>query len=150
MKLILYSFVIAALIEEFFKLVVISGLKDRYDSPGELMSASFIAGVGFALFENLKYIFGPTRILLLRSITAVPLHGLCAAFIGYSLAIRTENRKSAPLAGFLIAVIFHGLYDMLLMSETAFSYIVLVLLLLMYAAIRILYSMSRQKHSYFK
>jgi protease PrsW len=149
-RLLLYSFVIAAITEEFFKLLIIRQIRSKNDSAREMLVASFMAGVGFALFENLKYIFGPTSILLLRSITAVPLHGICAAFIGYSFAIKTEKKRSAPVAGFLIAVIFHGLYDLLLMTETVYSYIVLILLLIMYAIIRILYSLSVQRRDYFR
>ncbi|MBN1649217.1 MAG: PrsW family intramembrane metalloprotease [Spirochaetales bacterium] len=150
LRLLLFSFVIAALIEEFFKLVVVSRISRNYANARELIAASFLAGVGFALFENLKYIFGPSRILLLRSLTAVPLHGICAAFIGYGLAVRTEKRKSAPLAGFLLAVVFHGLYDLFLMIGTTYSSLVLVLLLIMTAIITVLYNLSVPTRHYFR
>jgi RsiW-degrading membrane proteinase PrsW (M82 family) len=76
------------------------------------------AGLGFALVENVGYLWGTTSaggfagMFIARAILAVPLHAICAGFMGYYAAIkRFDNKGPGILGGLLIAILLHGTYD---------------------------------------
>lgn len=149
-RLLFISFIIAGFVEEVFKYLVIRGLKNSYENPKQILSISILSGAGFALFENLnKYVLGKSETLLLRSITAVPLHCMCAAFIGYSFAAAPPGKKTNAIPGLLAAIVFHGLYDLLLYIKSPVSYLVLAVLLIMYISVKVLFNVSRQTNPYF-
>jgi RsiW-degrading membrane proteinase PrsW (M82 family) len=76
------------------------------------------AGLGFALLENVLYIYkaAPTDALAVtwvaRALLAVPGHAMWTGMLGYCAA-RSKFDKAGPgiFGGYLIAVMFHGLYD---------------------------------------
>lgn len=148
-RLLFQAFIIAAFVEEIFKFSVIQFIKKSYSNAREIIIISILAGLGFALSENISYIFEGTETLLLRSLTAVPLHSMCAAISGFFIALRRSNNKSKPISGLLLAVLFHGLYDLLLMSNSYMSYLVILLLMVMFFIIRILFNYTKQIPSYF-
>ena len=87
-----------------------------------------VAALGFAAVENVLYLlptinqmpFSKTLLLdLVRSVSAVFLHALCSAVVGYSLAISIcEKRKKRTYVaiGILIATLLHGLFDFSIMT----------------------------------
>lgn len=86
--------------------------------------------MGFALFENVKYVFGyGLGVALPRAFLAVPGHMGFAVFMGffYSRAkvaqLRGQNgRMRINLAlSYLSAVFLHGFYDATAMMSTALS-----------------------------
>jgi RsiW-degrading membrane proteinase PrsW (M82 family) len=120
------AFLAVALIEETAKLcalVLVSGRPKREPADGsgsasgagqgrtELVPAGISTGLGFALLENMFYNFGDTGTLLFRGLFAVPLHACAGGFLG--ITVRGAGSRFRP-AGFLAAVLLHGLYDTLL------------------------------------
>jgi RsiW-degrading membrane proteinase PrsW (M82 family) len=139
---VLMPFIFTALPEEFAKLFVVRQV--AYDHPkfNELMDGityTVIASLGFALFENVLYTlqYG-ADVGFMRAFTAVPAHALFSGVMGYAVGrakfakTKEEERKLFSRALF-IGVIFHGLYDFLLMSGLPYL-ILLVFPLMAYMA----------------
>jgi RsiW-degrading membrane proteinase PrsW (M82 family) len=91
---------------------------------------SVFVSLGFAAFENLKYVFDyGLSVALSRAFLAVPAHMAFAVFMGifYGRARWYEGQghsaaaKSNLALAFLSAVLFHGFYDSCLMVGTALS-----------------------------
>ena len=100
------------------------------------------ASLGFAAFENFEYVTGSLQdsvelassVAWLRAFTAVPLHAMCGAIMGYFLikAIFIIKNKNINLFLSLFApVIIHGLYDYILMSEVIASGLIYPLLIIL-------------------
>ena len=85
-----------------------------------------MAGLGFAFTENLFYFGGAlieggwggwVFVVLLRTIPFGLNHAFFSGWFGAGLALAYQSRKSlvkiaAPLGGFVVAVIFHGLHNL--------------------------------------
>ena len=77
--------------------------------------SGLVAGLGFAVGESIFYGLTDPGVVLLRLITAVPLHAACGARIGTALGVL----RRAPLrASFLIiaAVFIHGIYNFFILT----------------------------------
>ncbi|MFA6844733.1 MAG: PrsW family glutamic-type intramembrane protease [Sphaerochaetaceae bacterium] len=94
-----------------------------------IVYAVFVS-MGFALFENIKYVFGyGLPVAFSRAFLAVPAHMGFAVFMGYffSRAKRAENRGNRigsvcnQIAAYVIAVLLHGFYDSTAMKGTSLS-----------------------------
>lgn len=135
-------FFFVALPEEFGKLWVVKKVAYYHPKFNELMDGityTVIASMGFAMFENAMYTvqFG-TQTGLLRAFTAVPAHalfsGLMGFYVGYAKAAKNpHDEKKLFRKALFIGVLFHGLYDFLLMSGYAYL-MLLIFPLLMYMA----------------
>ena len=118
----------------------------RYDA---IVYAVFVS-LGFAAFENVKYIFNyGLSVALPRAILAIPGHMSFAVFMGvfYGRAKRCEDcgdrtgRTMNLIFSYLSAVALHGVYDTCCMSGTnrstaIFVAFVLVMYLVVYLTIR--------------
>ncbi len=69
-----------------------------------------VAGLGFAILENAVYAASDTRVLLLRAITAAPLHGACGSRIGTAAVMFRTNPVQAIFRIFAATAI-HGVYN---------------------------------------
>ena len=137
------AFLEAAIPEEIAKFTVLyfivwksRELNDHYDG---IVYAVFVS-LGFALVENVLYVFqGGMSVAIARAVLAVPGHGLFGVLMGYyfSLARFHENpkRRQYLLKGLILAILFHGGYDFILMymSSAADKPLLLVLLLIGFA-----------------
>jgi len=124
---LLYWFVGVGTIEEVLKYLVVrfSVLSHHeFDEPVDAMLYMLISGLGFAALENLLILFSQTilnqslgnalSLILYRFLTAVFLHALCSAFIGYFLALsicNTKNQLKLISIGLGFGAIFHALFD---------------------------------------
>lgn len=117
------AFVVAALCEEGIKLVVVRQFIYRRSHFDEVMDGilyTVAAGLGFACLENILYVAsGGMAVALTRAFTAVPLHTICSALLGYAIGVAhfadTAEREEALIArGLFLAVLIHGGYDFLL------------------------------------
>jgi RsiW-degrading membrane proteinase PrsW (M82 family) len=75
------------------------------------------AGLGFALVENILYLRGAESGLItmwiMRAVLAVPGHAMWSGMIGAMAARkRFDGKGLGLLGGYLLAVAFHGAYDM--------------------------------------
>jgi RsiW-degrading membrane proteinase PrsW (M82 family) len=112
------AFVVAALVEESIKLLVVllyprrtAGVLDVMDGVVYCAAAS----LGFGLIENAVFAWSDPRTALLRSVTAVPVHaassGVMGYFVGRASFVRPESRGPMCAAGLGGAVLLHGAYD---------------------------------------
>jgi len=117
------AFLGIAVIEEALKLAVVLMIARKpvdftksIDGPIYAITAA----MGFAILENILYVFGsqePMTIALIRSITAVPLHALAGGFMGLAITREKSKFMHRIFGTFLIAVLIHGLYDWFLMED---------------------------------
>ncbi len=121
------SFVVAAGIEEACKIGVVYWVVWRHPEFDERMDGIVYAcraGLGFALVENVVYLLnqatlsGQIMVWIMRALLAVPGHALWTGMIGYCAARRRFDRVGLGLlGGYLLAVSFHGLYDLSLFVQ---------------------------------
>lgn len=124
-----FAFVTVALSEEFSKFIFLRGIAwsfKHFDEPYDGIIYTLMIGMGFATVENLLYVFGQETyeaslaVAKLRAITAVPAHATFAVLMGYFAGLakfHPSQKFGLLLAGFALAVVFHGAYDFFLMQE---------------------------------
>lgn len=130
---VLNIFLGIALVEELLKYLVVREKVIRspeFDEPTDIMLYMIIAALGFVAVENLLVFLSSEAILSVggtvvlagfRFVSATFLHALTSGILGLSLAFSFfESKKKFIVfsAGFLIAVILHGLYNFSIMMMT--------------------------------
>lgn len=121
-----YAFIISAAVEEFFKWFVLYHIiynHTEFDEPYDGIVYAVAVSLGFATLENVLYaILQPATIgsLLMRALLPVSAHALFGVFMGYSMGkAKFMTGKSARLhvrLALLIPLVWHGVYDFLLLS----------------------------------
>lgn len=126
LALFLYAFGVVALGEEMAKFVMLRLFVYRrkaFDEPYDGIMYTMMIGMGFAFIENLLYIFsedtfaGSLQVAGWRAFTAVPAHATFAILMGYFVGkakFAKRNRNGLMAFGILLAVGFHGSYDLFL------------------------------------
>jgi RsiW-degrading membrane proteinase PrsW (M82 family) len=118
------AFVVAGFTEEIFKFAALYLLiwknpefNEKFDG---IVYAVFIS-LGFAGIENIMYVLkGGIDVGLTRSITAVPAHALFGITMGYYFGLAhmySELRKKYLRMALIVPIVFHGIYDFILMSQ---------------------------------
>ncbi|MFC1810882.1 PrsW family glutamic-type intramembrane protease [Patescibacteria group bacterium] len=144
-NILILAFVYTALVEEAFKYWVVK--KKAYDHPAfneyyDGVIYAVVASLGFAALENVFYVIeGGLYVGVIRAILAVPAHALFGAIMGYYIGIarfekNREKEKKLLSTGLLLAVLFHGIYDFFLMSETILAVLVIPMILALYLNVR--------------
>ena len=120
------SFIIAALVEESFKLLVLAryaATHSAFDEPYDGIVYGVAASLGFACVENIGYVLGAhsdgfgsgLMVAGARAALAVPLHTSCGAIMGVCIGIARFKggaaRRNWTIAGFAAAILLHGIYD---------------------------------------
>jgi len=126
------AFIVAALVEEGIKLAVIRLFvyeRPEFDEITDGIIYAVTASMGFACFENILYSTGGLSTVLLRAVTAVPLHALASGIMGYYVGISRFSEKGGLLKGLAIAVLIHGLYDFFLFTGSLLGILVIPLLI---------------------
>ncbi len=118
------SFFISAGTEEALKGISVFFLiwyNKNYNEKFDGIVYAVFVSLGFALVENILYVFNETiggmATGIYRAIFAVPAHGLYGVFMGYYLAISkfdNGNKFKNFLLAFLYAILLHGVYDLIL------------------------------------
>ena len=95
-------------------------LKEKaFNEPMDGLVYGTLASLGFATLENLQYVFyfdsefwTAQEIAIFRSYSAIPLHGLCGAIMGFYFGqyAFSANKKYLGLA-IIVPIIFHGSYN---------------------------------------
>ena len=147
-SIIVKSFIIAGLIEEWLKLIVIK--KFIFNNPffDEVMDGiiyTVVAGLGFATVENIFFVLdGGLSIGIIRSFTALPLHAIAGGLMGYYIgkarfAETKEEQKALFRQGLINAVVIHGFYDLIVFSGAEYNLIIFIALpfLLTYGFIKL-------------
>jgi protease PrsW len=117
-----HAFVVAAAVEEACKILVVYWVVWRKPELDERMDGIVYAsraGLGFALVENVLYLFsqhslqGQIIVWVERALLAVPGHAMWTGMIGAMAARRRFDGTGVGLiGGYLLAVAFHGAYDL--------------------------------------
>ena len=132
LKVAFNAFIVAGLTEEFFKReVVLRSVFNKQvfnEKLDGIIYCSFSA-LGFATVENIMYVVfdvSPSYYVgLYRAIFSVPAHLLFGVTMGYYMSLskfsseRSLKRKFLNKA-LLIPVLFHGIFDFILMSKNMF------------------------------
>ena len=149
------AFLVVAAVEEgtkFFFLYRRSWNHPSFDYRFDGIVYSAFVSLGFAAFENIKYVFhyGLT-VAFPRAFLSIPGHLGFAIVFGYfygraKLSEKRgdkENAKMNLITGYLIAVALHGFYDACAMMQTAFaSLLFIIFVIVMY--IRIIRLVKRE------
>ena len=129
------AFIGIAVVEEGVKLAALVLIVRKRKEFDEILDGAVYAvavAMGFALLENVMYVFGsdaPMSVALIRGFTAVPLHALAAGFMGLAIARDKIESKGSIAFAFLIAVIIHGAYDWFLMDDRLSNLLIYPLLI---------------------
>lgn len=112
------AFLLAAVPEELAKFAVLVGYSIRqkdFDEPMDGIVYGVSVSLGFAVLENVMYVFGGGfQTALSRAVTAVPAHAMFGAIMGYyaGRAVFSKHLKKTLFAkALLIPILLHGLYD---------------------------------------
>jgi RsiW-degrading membrane proteinase PrsW (M82 family) len=147
------GFGIAALVEEGLKyLIVVKWVVPRpeFDEITDGIVYTVAASMGFALFENILYsLNAPVSTALLRGVTAVPLHAAASGIMGYYLGAAKFNSAESSKKGLLFAVLIHGAYNFLLMTETLLGLLIVPVLLFSWKHLGKLYRKAQTEDRYF-
>lgn len=119
------AFVVAAFTEELFKFMAVylliwrnKAFNEKFDG---IVYAVFVS-MGFALVENIMYVLSADNGLSIgisRALTAVPAHAMFGILMGFHFGnarFYPENRRKYLRYALLIPIIFHGIYDFILMA----------------------------------
>jgi len=137
------SFLAPAWTEEILKFIILYFIvlrRHEFNEPMDGIVYGVTVSLGFATYENYDYVFrlaelweiDPQQMAIWRSYSAVPLHGLNGAIMGFYFGsyVFSGNKKYLYLA-LIIPYFIHGLYNFL---GYPFHYIV-ILGILVYALI---------------
>lgn len=143
--LLIGTFLIIAPVEELAKYIVVKRtvfLEKIFDEPIDGVIYCVAAALGFATMENvLAALSEGGGIIILRALTATLLHALAGGFIGYHMGIakfKPHKQKQLLAQGVIIAIIFHGLYNFIIASDTVYMFpLIFILLGIMYTVLSI-------------
>jgi len=156
-------FVIAPIVEEAAKYGAVHLSLNKnpvLDEPEDCMIYVIVAALGFAAIENVFAIFSFISIgapgylsdafnfMSMRFISAVALHGLASAIMGYYFA-RFYFVKRNPLLivwGLFLASLLHGVYNYLLFKDGQYMSLILTAGTLLAAAAIVLFLFNRLKY----
>lgn len=125
------AFVVAALPEETFKLLVLWLVLRRnpyFDEHFDGIVYAVCVGLGFAALENVLYVFSEENwlsVAIARALLAVPGHYAFAVLMGYYYSVYHFVDRSPRIAAciLLAPVVAHGIYDAIALSGTVNPYI---------------------------
>ena len=122
---LLFSFLGPAWCEELLKFIILYFIVLKRNEFNERMDGivyGVAVSLGFATLENYEYVFilaekweiEPYTMAILRSYSAVPMHGLLGCVMGFYFGMYsfTANKKYLILC-LLIPFVIHGLYNFL-------------------------------------
>lgn len=136
-------FLIVGPVEELLKFFVVRNWAYNRPEFNEFMDGivyCVAASLGFATLENILYVFQHgLGVAVARAFLAVPGHAFYGAIMGYFLGrakLSCAREKRLIAAGVLLAILFHGLYDFVLLTKTALAVLVVPLLVVLAVGIR--------------
>lgn len=147
------SFLCIALVEEGYKFLftyIITWKNRNFNQLYDGIVYAVFMSLGFATLENIMYVFQyGTNVGILRALVSVPGHAFFGVTMGYYLGFAKYYKKNNDkpkfkkniFLGILMPVIFHGLFDFLLLTGNeimvlVFFVFVLVLYIVSYLKIK--------------
>lgn len=132
-KLLIHAFFVIAATEEGAKYLLLRLFRKRWGDPENAVPAGVAASLGFAFFETALYASTNPAALLVRAITAAPLHAACGSWVGRA-ALAGPDGRPASFLFLLFSIFVHGAYDLTL-SVPGFPTVVPVLIALLGLAV---------------
>jgi RsiW-degrading membrane proteinase PrsW (M82 family) len=143
LNVFLVCFIAVAPVEEILKFFVVRNWAYNRPEFDEIMDGivyAVSASLGFATLENIMYVLSNgLGVGVIRAFLAVPGHAMYGAIMGFFIGRAKFNAPHASrlmTTGVLLAILFHGIYDFLLLTKTAFAVLVIVLLVVLGILIR--------------
>ena len=110
------------------------------DNREKLISSAFALGIGFALFENTYILVTSVDAVsiewaVIRGFSTALMHGICTAAVGYGMSFVKKRKKlfyCGTFALLMMAIIYHGIFNMLVQSTDWLKYFGFILPLLTY------------------
>lgn len=137
------SFFVIAPIEELLKYFTVKQWIYRSLEFDEVMDGivyTVAASLGFATVENILYVLQHgIPVAIARAFLAVPGHAFFGVLMGYYIGMAKFNKEKESrllFKGILLAVFFHGLYDFLLLTQTALALLVILLIIALWFYVR--------------
>ena len=141
LRLLYQAFVTAAAVEEGVKFALVWFLvrrNPRIDGVADGIVYGMAASLGFAFLESVLYVGESSFILLLRGVTAVPLHAGCGALMGYFVARSRSRTNRRAWVGLLLAILVHGTYDSFVFAGGSVAFLSLAVVAALVAAVPLL------------
>ena len=109
-------------------------------------AVGLVAGLGFAILESARYGAFDISVLLLRTITAAPLHAACGSRIGTAAMMFRTNPIQAVFR-IISATVIHGIYNIMI-SRPGFSTTLAILIAFsaLFSAISIIGSKAGEEY----
>lgn len=143
LKIILKSFVVAGLTEEWCKFYVFRSLiykNKNFNEPYDGIIYAVMIALGFAALENIGYVaaahfklgfLGTVNVGTFRALFAVPAHASWGVIMGYyfGLAKFANNKKIEQKyisKGLGLAILAHALYDFFIFTKTILGAIYMI------------------------
>lgn len=152
-NIIFRAFIIAALVEEGIKLKTVTLTvynNNNFDEITDGIVYTITASLGFAVFENIFYSFGPVSTLIIRGMTAVPLHAIASGIMGYYIGKSKFGNSNLKYKGLAIAVLIHGFYDFFLFYGSWLPLLIIPLLITSGTVLLKLYKSALQEDRSFR
>lgn len=138
LRLFINAFVSIGLIEEGSKWVIVNKTiyydKD-FNHAYDAIIYCVYASLGFALIENILYVFGSNIIVgILRAVTAIPAHTSNGIIMGYYLGKAkaaeynndTNEAKKNMFLSLLVPIISHSIYDFIILSQLELTVVLFI------------------------
>ena len=130
-RLFVNVFIGVALVEEFFKWVIVKLVgynNSNHDETYDAIVYSVFASLGFACFENIGYVFSyGFGTALVRAFSAVPGHACFGVIMGYFFSKAKQSTHNGSnnegmylLLSLVIPTLIHTIYDFLVFSKVGF------------------------------
>lgn len=142
LKTLIYTFIGIALVEEYFKFLVLtkySYSRECFNEPMDGIVYAVIASMGFALIENIIYVYKYSDqsffVAIMRMFSAIPAHALMGIIMGYYIGkakFDIDNRKTLIFKGLFGAILLHGAYDYFLFSKLGIGIFAFISLIFSY------------------
>lgn len=137
-ELFAYIMFAVAPLEELLKFtaVWISVFRMReFDQPADGIVYSSTAALGFATVENWYFMWFVEEVVWTRAVTLPFNHILFSSFIGYGLGVSIVSKRWRfwiVLIGLALSIIYHGLYDYILLNEQLSDFFIIPFVLLLW------------------
>lgn len=132
--------IIAATVEELCKFAALALVVFRmklFKRPLDGIIFGITVGLGFVAIENLLVVqFFGTESILFRTLTTTLLHAATTGLFGFYCAIAHDNpraRASLITQGAIIAILLHGIFNLVLFGNGELSRIILIIVLVVLA-----------------
>lgn len=128
------SFIVASFVEETYKYTILMFLiykNNNYNEPFDGILYAVYISLGFAIIENILYVFNPMigglHTAIARAIFSIPAHAIFGVYMGYYLSKEKFLKHKMKIFSLLTAIFIHGVYDLLLFTDIKYSNIFFVI-----------------------